>query len=293
MYYRRKLLLSLLEALNRPVGRTDLQKLLFLVCAEQESPSYEFVPYRFGCFSFQSMADKSAMTKYRLLADVDHWALAQKKSHASELTANDQLVVMNVVDQFGKMSTDQLLRHVYLTYPYYAIHSELLSQTLTGAQRKRVEAAKPLGHSARLFTIGYEGKTLENYINCLLREKVGLLCDVRRNPVSMKFGFNKRQLESALRGVGIAYAHLPELGIASNKRRALVGERNYQALFLEYERTTLKQNPDALDQIISMIGNHGRVALACFEADPTCCHRGRVAHALESRPDWRHRVLHI
>ena len=35
--------------------------------------------------------------------------------------------------------------------------------------------------SPGLCTIGYEGRTLENYLNRLIRDGVTQLCDVRRN----------------------------------------------------------------------------------------------------------------
>ena len=50
LFERQRLLLTLLEALREPVGHTDFQKLLFLYTKEcEETPTYEFVPYRFGC----------------------------------------------------------------------------------------------------------------------------------------------------------------------------------------------------------------------------------------------------
>ena len=68
MFYRRKVLLGLLEALNRQVPKTDMQKYLFLVSREQENPSYYFVPYHFGCYSFQADADKRTLAKYGLMS---------------------------------------------------------------------------------------------------------------------------------------------------------------------------------------------------------------------------------
>ncbi len=59
LFKRQKLLLTLLDALGEPTGHTDFQKLLFLFAQEcGDDPAYEFVPYRFGGFSFTSYADK-------------------------------------------------------------------------------------------------------------------------------------------------------------------------------------------------------------------------------------------
>lgn len=34
-----------------------------------------------------------------------------------------------------------------------------------------------------------------------------------KNPISMKYGFSKSQLQNACEGVGISYNHFPDLGI--------------------------------------------------------------------------------
>ena len=147
--------------------------------------------------------------------------------------------------------------------------------------------------SARLFTIGYEGRSLERYLNQLIKEEIGVLCDVRRNPVSMKFGFSKRQLQSAVQKMGIAYVHMPELGIESNKRRELSSSNDYQVLFEEYTRTTLAKSDDSLQAIMNLIKKYRRAALTCFEADHEFCHRGCVADALAQHGDFHHRIAHI
>jgi uncharacterized protein (DUF488 family) len=122
---------------------------------------------------------------------------------------------------------------------------------------------------------------------------VRLLCDVRRNPLSMKFGFSKRQLTSAVTNLGIDYVHMPELGIASAKRAALDTAADYRALFDEYRRTTLVENEAALERILDLVREHERVALTCFEADQTSCHRGCVAAALGATRRLDGAVLHL
>ena len=79
MYYRRKVLLALLEVLDREVAKTALQKYLFLISVEQERSAYDFVPYRYGCYSFQADADKKTLTKYGFLKDREHWLLDRKE----------------------------------------------------------------------------------------------------------------------------------------------------------------------------------------------------------------------
>ena len=67
---RQKLILQLLQALGGDVANTDFQKLLFLFTREfQDTPVYDFVPYKYGGFSFTSYADKRRLSERGLLED--------------------------------------------------------------------------------------------------------------------------------------------------------------------------------------------------------------------------------
>lgn len=293
MFYRRKVLLGLLEALNRKVPKTDMQKYLFLVSREQETPSYHFVPYRFGCYSFQADADKRTLAKYGLVKHHDKWALNTEQHFLNRLRLEDHTAVTSVVQRFSRLRGRDLIRYVYHHYPYYAINSEIRDEILNGAEKERVEASRPEPGRACLYTIGYQGQSLEQYLNKLIEQSVAVLCDVRRNAVSMKFGFSKRLLQHACNRTGIDYVHMPELGIESRKRRGLDSPADYGSLFRDYVRTTLTESEEALDSIVHLVRDKERVALTCFEADAEQCHRGCVAAALLDRPDIDHRVFHL
>jgi uncharacterized protein (DUF488 family) len=130
-------------------------------------------------------------------------------------------------------------------------------------------------------------------LNLLIVQSVRVLCDVRRNPISRKFGFSKRQLQKALAGLNIDYVPMPELGIDSKRRLNLNGPDDYEALFDDYRLTTLQTQSAALARIVQLIHDYGRVALTCFEADQAQCHRGCIADTLKQRKDFRHRVVHL
>ena len=290
MYYRRKMSLALLEALGGgPVARTDLQKLLFLVAAEQKSAgatsAYEFVPYRYGCYSFQAEADKKTLTKYGLLRDSDEWALPTKAHKRETIRPEDREAIQRALQRAAGLRGRDLVRYVYREYPYYAINSEIRGELLSDTELAAVGTAMPKESQPCLFTIGYEGRTLEAYLNTLIQANVRLLCDVRRNPLSMKFGFSKRQLANAVTNLGIEYVHMPELGIASAKRRNLTTAADYRELFDEYEQTTLVNNQEAVEHIAALLAKHGRIAITCFESDAESCHRGCVAGVLGKRRD--------
>jgi hypothetical protein len=284
LFDRQRLLLTLLDALGEPVAHTDFQKLLFLYTQEWESaPSYDFVPYRYGGFSFTSYADKRRLIERGLLeADDQHWVLSETGRSAVRPEGQRTPGVARFARQYSRLRGDALIAEVYRRHPYYATRSEIVERVLPKIEdRAKVVAARPPRSKPGLVTIGYEGKTLERYLNQLLRASVTLLCDVRRNPLSRKYGFAKSTLSKACEGVGIRYEHLPELGIASEERRELKTQADYDALFVVYERDSLPRQDAALAKIRQWIEQDGcRVALTCYEAQPCQCHRHCVAEAL-------------
>ena len=283
LFERQRLLLELLEALGGKAGRLDFQKLLFLYCQEGDSTGvYDFVPYRFGAFSFTSYADRRKLVERGLLADDEEdWRLTENGRKAIGRMTDLQL--SGFARRHRDLRGDALVAETYRRFPYYATRSEISKRVLRGdiAALERIEAARPAGKPVAVSTIGYEGRTLESYLNELLRSGVTLLCDARRNPISRKYGFSKSTLSKGCEGVGIRYEHLPELGIASEQRQSLETQADYDALFAEYERTNLPQRTAALAKIAAWVGAGERGALTCYERLPQQCHRHCVAEALE------------
>ena len=285
LFDRQKRLLALLDALGGEVGNLDFQKLLLLYCREVEAtPTYEFVPYKYGGFSFTSYADKRRLVEQGLLTGEDRaWELTP----AGRQTNTVAPVVRAGMEQFARrhaaLRGDALVAEAYRRHPYYAIQSEMAERVLATDSRARdaILAARPMAGQPGACTIGYEGSSMEGYLNRLLRAGVTLLCDVRRNPLSRKYGFSKGTLSKGCAGVGLRYEHLPELGIASEDRRELRTQEDYDALFAVYEREWLPKQTAAISRIGGWVAEGHRVALTCYEADPRQCHRLRVAEALE------------
>jgi uncharacterized protein (DUF488 family) len=137
--------------------------------------------------------------------------------------------------------------------------------------------------STRLATIGYEGRSLEEYIGLLRGAGVTLLCDVRANPFSRKPGFSKRALAAACESAGLRYEHVPELGIPAAQRRNVETEADRDALFARYDVETLPREAAAIERIGAWLNAGEHVALTCYELDPADCHRSRLAAALVAR----------
>lgn len=292
LYIRQRQLLALLDVLGANAGSLDFQKLLFLYCkelfpADQTSP-YEFVPYRYGAFSFTCYADRRRLVDCGLLIDDHHhWTLTEQGKHIARETQDDSTRVF--ARHYRKLRGDALIAETYRKYPYYAIRSDIAEQVLKNdaAALSRIESARPEGTPSRLLTIGYEGRTLENYLNALLQASVTVLCDVRRNAISRKYGFSKNTLAKACDGVGIRYEHLPELGIESRQRWGLESQADFDALFRTYKRKSLPRQGDALAKIRAWLQLGESVALTCYERDADQCHRHCVADALGQILDQR------
>ena len=281
MFYRRKLILALIKELGGELTSTQLQKYLFLMTRQQESRSFDFVPYYYGCFSFQANQDAMTMLKQGLISEKNsHLILEDTTDYFSELNIFDQAIVRDIATRFGDLSADDLIHYTYVNYPFYAIKSTIAKELLSSDEYMRVENQKRHFDSNKLFTIGYEGKSLERYLDFLIINDVRALCDVRKNAYSQKYGFTGNQLDKACKGVGIKYIHIPELGVESCLRQNLVSQSDYDCLFDYYEQNTLPANWDSLLKVRDIISQEGRVALTCFEQDPKQCHRSRVAKAL-------------
>jgi uncharacterized protein (DUF488 family) len=280
---RQRELLRLLDALGGSVGNRDFQKLLLLYCEEPMSDRpYDFVPYKYGAFSFTSYADRRKLIERGLLVDDEHhWRLTDEGLDAIGGTSDMQVAAF--VRQHGSQRGDALVAETYRRFPYYATRSEIAERVLSRDQDalRRIEAARPKAPARALHTIGYEGHTLESYLNSLLRAGVTVLCDVRRNPISRKYGFSKGALSRACERLGIRYEHLPKLGIASERRRGLDSQEDYDALFADYERKWLPKQTESLGRIREWTRAGGCVALTCYERSPQQCHRHCVAEVLE------------
>ncbi len=297
LFNRQKLLLALLHELGGKVSNLDFQKLLFLYCQEVEAdPSYDFVPYYFGAFSFTSYADRRKLIERGLLVDdSDTWELTDAGCELASGLGVCADAMAGFVSDCHKLRGNALVAETYRRYPYFGIRSRIAEKVLRGDARalQAIRSACPSKSKPGLTTIGYEGRTLEAYLNILLADGVTLLCDVRRNALSRKYGFSKGTLSKGCKGVGICYEHLPGLGIDSKLRKDLSTQESYDRLFEQYERDVLPRQTDALDVIADWVSQGERVALTCYEHLPGQCHRHCVAEALEQHMGSKITAKHL
>jgi uncharacterized protein (DUF488 family) len=144
-----------------------------------------------------------------------------------------------------------------------------------------------------LFTIGYEGRTINHYIEMLLSNDIRVLIDVRNNPLSRKPGFSKTAFRIHLENAGIIYQHISKLGVPSKLRKNLGTEDSYRSLFNYYQKEILAFNLDSIEKIKNITTQFSRVALTCFEADYHNCHRHKITEYLSQEPSFNARIVHL
>ena len=294
MFYRRKVLLSLMEIFEGELEKIRLQKLLLIFTHMQEKPSYDFIPYKFGCFSFSANADLNAMVRKGVINDENNrWKKEHSECYSIQLRKKDQTILQYVKNKFKAYSINDLIRYTYLNYPFYAINSQIAEDRLSEEELKKVKAAAPCKTNSVLYTIGYEGISFEKYLKKLLIHDVKILCDVRNNAQSMKYGFSKKQLQNACKHLGIKYIHLPKLDVQSSKLKSLDSQLDYDKLFQHYIKENIPETIEDQEKIIELLKKYHRVALTCFEADICQCHRKPLAEAIIQLSDWKYELKHI
>lgn len=132
---------------------------------------------------------------------------------------------------------------------------------------------------AKIYTLGYEGLGLDEFLDILEQNQIRFLFDVRELPISRKPGFSKRALAEALEVRGISYEHWRKLGAPRDIRQALKRTGDWQA----YERSYLELI-DSRTEVLGRLAARAKqatICLLCFEKDYQECHRSLVTGKLE------------
>ncbi len=273
MIGRQKILLGLVHRAGGEVSRLNLVKWAFLFAQESKLKElrtfYQFLPYRFGPFSFTLYHELDNLIRDgELIAPSKHELTlpAFTRRHAPDLGPELRQEIEIIWLRYGDLPTTQLVDMVYARYPWYTLNSD--SRERRAVQLPKVEHA--------VYTAGYEGMQIDEFLNLLLRSGIRRLVDVRHNPVSRKYGFHKTTLSHLCQRLGIEYCHKPEVGIAPKWRTALGSASDYERLFARYEAETLPEQKQTVAEIAALMAT-GPSVLVCQEADPAFCHRQRLA----------------
>ncbi len=275
MLRRQRTILKLFSAADCPVPATKLQKYVFLLRQEtflgRDSTFYDFLPYKYGPYSFAAQREIEALTDYSYLAlsgsSLSLTTIGRRE--AMKVDSDTSRAVLTIVSKYGKIGLQPLLKDVYARYPWYARNSEIQELVPDGAM-------KPKKAPVAVYTIGYEGRSVDGFLDKLLHSGVQRIIDVRANPVSMKYGFAKSSLSRLAAKLGIGYVHCPALGIPSSRRKQAQSATDFRNLFNYYENRILPAKEDDAAKVAELIKGMPSVLL-CMEREAVNCHRGRLA----------------
>ena len=269
MIERKRLLLRFIDSASKHPTRSQLMSWLFLLRQEQaqalgSSAFYDFVPHKEGPHSFQACRDIDGLQDADLLAR--HGPLSvppparDHLNHLMQLPRRAGKGVEAILKTYGLMTREQLLHEVGKRYPFY--------------RQGNCWPMKPV--QLAVYTVGYEGRTIDGLLKHLIRSGIRQLIDVRKNALSRKYGFAGKTMARLCSEVDIAYVHVPALGIPSTMRADLSSPTAYDHLFDLYEDTILACADDYIASVADLC-NRMPSALMCFEASANQCHRGRLA----------------
>ena len=247
MLKRQKILLNILSLLKKMniSSRTVLVKLLFLV-KQHYNPAgfYSFYPYKHGPFSQELYRDLRVLESEGY---IDGQMAPIRDFDPIPLPYEGFL--METASRYGNAGS--MIRHVYHNYPAYV--------------------PRDIPEGKGILLAGYEGDSIDSFLDKLIQNNVNVLVDVRANPFSMKFDFIGSRLEKYLNEAGIGYISIRELGIPSELRK-----NTDRAGLLKGYYNSLEKSESHIKRLIKL-SKAKRICLMCFEKDAIECHRGRIA----------------
>jgi uncharacterized protein (DUF488 family) len=140
-----------------------------------------------------------------------------------------------------------------------------------------------------VYTIGYSGFLINDFISTIKSNNISLIIDVRSQPYSQYFSdYNKEGLQRRLESQGIYYRnYVKEFGARQD-------ERQYYSKngYLDFE--LYAKSPSFLkgiEKLINSMNKGYKFALMCAEKDPSKCHRAiLVAKAFH---DAGYNIIHL
>lgn len=144
-------------------------------------------------------------------------------------------------------------------------------------------------NSTKLATVGYEGRSVEDFFSCISKNYINQIIDIRSNPISRKPGFSKKAFSILCEQHNISYIHFPDVGIPSIYRKQYL-HKGISELLCYYESKLLPNARESIAAIITLISQRPS-ALLCFERNGHACHRFVVAQEIARQTGFS--IVHL
>jgi len=278
--HRQKALLMMLQQTGGTASILQMMKWAFLLSCETPSHGgktfYQFIPYQYGPYSFTLNQETDSLIRNGFLEkELDNrWNLTPLGKSLEITLPNDvSKDICQISEIYGKLSGQTLINLIYDKYDWFTINSDLPG---------RRKGKRPVAEKS-IYTAGYEGKTVDEFLNLLMESGISRLIDVRYNPISRRYGFHKSTLLRLCNSLRIDYQHFPGLGIPGSEREQLGSDQQYTSLFKNY-RCSLPSREKDLTNVSRLLKSEPS-ALMCMEANPEFCHRNVLAQHLTTLID--------
>lgn len=123
-----------------------------------------------------------------------------------------------------------------------------------------------------IYTIGYEGATMDDFLAALRGAGIERVIDVRALPLSRRPGFSKSSLAATLKEAGIDYVHLKALGTPKPGRDA-AKKGDWRTMERVYAGQLELPEAQAAAARLRDLTAEKTSALLCYERDAQHCHR--------------------
>lgn len=134
-----------------------------------------------------------------------------------------------------------------------------------------------------VFTLGYEKRSLPEFIRILEESNIRVVLDVREKAWSHKRDFCKTRFKDGLAKNKILYIHVPEAGNPKNIRIKSKSSEHCLELYEEYLSQTHNGLTIIKQAILDAKNEKKKVCLICFERNPQMCHRSIITNRLKRR----------
>jgi len=260
---RKAILIQLLCQLKE-TDRLRLFKLSFLL-GHNLNGFFDFVPYKYGPYSFLMDYEIRKLIEKNIIRENANRLTFNEAYSASCSELNSSAIIEHLCLKYASMPTQDLINYVYSRYPYYAQNSLIADSKYVLEQENA-----PLA----IYTLGYEGISIDQFLNILIKNKIKYVIDVRNNPFSYKYGFSKNWLAKFLPEFKINYKNLPGLGILKTYRKELTGNDLWNKYLELIDSYQMQEAIDILTYIPSV--------MICFESNIENCHRRILSNEIKN-----------
>ena len=122
-----------------------------------------------------------------------------------------------------------------------------------------------------IYSIGYSGKTLKDFMGILTEYNITRVIDIRMNSFSWKIDFRNKIFETNMEKINIKYVHIKNLGAPKEIREEIKSRNNPDKFFAEYRKWVIK-NRISFEYLLD-ISQYERSIILCVEEDYKLCHR--------------------